>query len=106
MTRVNKRIQLSCEQDEASLLGGVIRSYADAAFPPGGSTCAQASREALHGTGDEIEKYAANGGALVSRRQQRLLRSAVSWYFSEVENSPEQEQLLLRLLENEVEQPG
>lgn len=88
------------------MLGEVIRSYANAAFPPGGSTCAQASREALHSIGGEIENYAARGGALVSRRQQRLLRSTVSWYFSEVKNSPGQEQALLQLLDSKPDQPG
>jgi len=97
MARVDKRFQISCDQDTASLLGTVIRSYGDAAFPPGGSECAQASREALHGIAGNIENHAASDGALVSSRQRRLLRSAVSWYFNEVEVS-RQQQLLLELL--------
>lgn len=100
MVRVDKRFQIACDQDTAGLLGIVIRSYGDAAFPPGGSECAQASREALHGIAGNIENHAARDGALVSSRQRRLLRSAVSWYFSEVDASRRQEQTLLELLDN------
>lgn len=100
MARVDKRFQIACDQDVAVYLGMVIRSYGDAAFPPGGSECAQASREALHSIGGNIEDHAARDGALVSNRQRRLLRSAVNWYFGEVEISPRQQQVLLELLDS------
>lgn len=100
MARVDKRFQIACDQDTASLLGIVIRSYGDAAFPPGGSVCAQASREALHSIGGNIEDHAARDGALVSSRQRRLLRSAMNWYFGEIEVIPRQQQVLLKLLDS------
>ena len=100
MARVDKRFQIVCDQDIAVLLATVIRSYGDAAFPPGGSECAQASREALHSIGGNIEDHAARNGALVSSRQRRLLRSAVNWYFDELEISPRQQQILLGLLDS------
>lgn len=100
MARADKRFQIICDQDAAGLLGIVIRCYGDAAFPPGGSECAQASREALHAIAGNIENHAAGNGALVSSRQTRLLRSAVSWYFHEVESSRQKERLLMGLLDN------
>lgn len=99
MARADKRFLIYCQQDMASLLGLVIRSYGNAAFPLGGSECSQASREALHSIGERIENHAAGDGAQVSRRQQRLLRSAVSWYCKEVEISAEREKTLLKLLD-------
>ncbi len=99
MARVDKRFQIACDQDIAILLSTVIRSYGDAAFPPGGSECAQASREAVHSIGGNIEDHAARDCALVSSRQRRLLRSAVNWYFGEVEISLRRQQVLLELLD-------
>jgi hypothetical protein len=65
-------------------LAQAIQAYAHAAFPPGGSECAQVSREALLDTARLCEQHA--GGKLaLNKRQLPQLRAAVSWYFSEVD---------------------
>ena len=73
-----------CETETANHLGEAIRAYARAAFPPGGSECAQVSHEALMDIASLC--IAHPGGELMLRkRQMPQIRAAVRWYFSEDE---------------------
>jgi hypothetical protein len=66
----------------ADALARAIAAYARAAFPDGGSACAQVSREALLDTAHGCELH--QGGELVLRRRQHAqLRAALRWYFAE-----------------------
>lgn len=80
------------------LLAQAIGTFAEAAYPPGASECAQVARESLLGTAATIAR--AVDAATVSARQRSLLKQAVTWYFAEV--SPQtpapQVQALLELL--------
>lgn len=61
-----------------------VRLYAEAAYPPGGSECAQVARESLLTAASSIhEQCAENGHAEVSRRLRVQLKSALD-YFAEV----------------------
>ena len=73
----------AANQDEAQLLAEAINSYALAAYPPGGSECAQVSRETLQESARTIASDAASEhGAQLRRRQRTQLKAAVKWYFS------------------------
>ena len=77
-----KSITLSCETEAAQHLAEAVRAYAHAAFPPGGSECAQVSREALLDTASHCDTHP--GGELALRkRQMPQIRAAVRWYFSD-----------------------
>lgn len=89
---------------QAAALSEALRGYADAAYPPGGSECAQVARETLRDSANVIDREASStDGASLRRRQRALIRSAVAWYFGDqgpggVEHSQE----LLRLLDDAV----
>lgn len=79
-----REVNVDCDPASAQRLAAVVRDFALAAYPPGGSDCAQAAREALLDTADRCANHA--GGDLpLPRRQLPQLRSAVAWYFSERE---------------------
>ena len=76
-----KTRELMCDGEQARALARVIHAYTDAAFPAGGSECAQVSRAALRETAAQCEAHA--GGTLsLRRRQLPLLRAAVHWAMS------------------------
>ncbi len=61
-----------------------VRLYAEAAYPPGGSECAQVARESLLSAASSIDEQCADTGyARVSRRLRTQLKSALE-YFTEV----------------------
>jgi len=75
-------VSVECDPATARHLAMVIRAFAHAAYPPGGSECAQAARQALLEIAGLCD---AHGGGKLSLRRRHLpqLRSAVAWYFSE-----------------------
>ncbi len=79
-----REVKVDCDQASAQRLAMVVRQFALAAYPPGGSDCGQAAREALLGTADRCATHP-GGDLLLPRRQLPQLRSAVAWYFSEQE---------------------
>lgn len=83
-------LRLSCGPRTCALLCEAIRGYAAAAFPAGGSECAQASRESLLTLAERFTAEQARDGVIELRTRQRaLLRSAVSGYFEQVVEAPE-----------------
>lgn len=87
-------------------LAEIIRVFAEAAYPQGGSDCAQVAREALLTTATQIET--ADGPATASVRQRPLLKQAVKWYCREVEGlcADQREQALLDLLRGQAVDDG
>lgn len=74
--------EVVCDPEQARALARVICAYVDAAFPEGGSECAQVSRATLLETAARCEQHA--GGPLgLRRRQMPVLRGAVRWALSE-----------------------
>jgi hypothetical protein len=65
------------------LLSEAIRSFAHAAYPPGGSDCAQVARETLMTTATHIQQ--GTGEVQVRTRQRVMLRQAVQWYCENLE---------------------
>jgi len=79
-----KTFTLDCPPDQASLLAEVLGVYAQAAYPTGGSECAQVARETLLESARTIAAAVAGGRPAELRRRQRShFKAAVSWYFSE-----------------------
>jgi hypothetical protein len=78
-----KTFTLHANADEAAHLAEALTAYAYAAFPPGGSECAQVSRETLLESARQIAGQAATAaGAQLRRRQRKVFKSALQWYFS------------------------
>jgi hypothetical protein len=77
-------VHVHCDPVSAQRLAAVVREFALAAYPPGGSDCAQAAREALLDTADRCANHT-GGNLSLPKRQLPQLRSAVAWYFSDRE---------------------
>jgi hypothetical protein len=96
---------MPCGAEHGALLCEALRGYAQAAFPPGGSACAEAARESLLEIAARLEReQAACGSITLKGRQKGTLRGAVRVYFNELSGLPEAEasrhrELLLGLLE-------
>jgi len=79
-----KTFSLRATPEEAAQLAGALTAYAHAAFPPGGSECAQVSRETLLESARQIAAQAGtDNGAQLRRRQRKVFKSALQWYFSD-----------------------
>ena len=93
-----KTVSVDCAAATARQLAQILRTFARAAYPEGGSDCAQVAREALNDAAATCQSH--GGGPLILR--QRLLpqlRAALHWYLSEhdvaqVESVQELESLL------------
>ena len=80
----SKTFKIRCTPGQAHALSEALRGYADAAYPPGGSECAQVARETLRDSAGVIERDASrNGGAALRRRQRTLIRSAIAWFYGD-----------------------
>ena len=93
-----RTLTLCCDGLTSDALAAAIRGFSDAAYPPGGSECAQAARAALLQTAAACEAHQ-GGNLMLRKRQLGLLRTSVRWYFSEdgpgdVESLPSLESLL------------
>lgn len=95
-----KTVSIPCDHHTAQQLGDAIRAYAQAAYPEGGSECAQVARAALLDAAESCGAHEA-GDLALRRRQLALLRACVRWYFSEegpgdVESGSQLRELLSR----------
>jgi len=77
-----KTVGIECDRQTAHLLGTAIRAYTQAAYPEGGSECAQVARAALLDAAAGCDAHE-TGDLLLRRRQLALLRACVRWFFSE-----------------------
>jgi hypothetical protein len=77
----DKHISIDATPEQLIELSRALRIYAEAAWPPGGSDCAQASRESLLGVADAIEQaqQSTPGRAEFSRRQKATFRAALEY---------------------------
>ena len=78
----DKSFAIAVSQSQAQKIAEAIAVYAHAAYPVGGSDCAQVSRDALLDTAKAFSSLEADGIVQVRKRQRRPLRAAVDWYFS------------------------
>ncbi|MGV6859113.1 MAG: hypothetical protein ACWA5X_09075 [bacterium] len=75
----------------------VIEHYVEAAYPPGGSQCAAATREAFMTLKEALKKNSLEGPPVyISTRQRPMLKSAVKWFYTE--SNQTHEPLFARLM--------
>ncbi len=78
----DKTFAIAVSQSQALKIAEAIEVYAHAAYPIGGSDCAQVSRDALLDSAKAFSSLEADGIVQVRKRQRRPLKAAVDWYFS------------------------
>ena len=93
-----RMLSFSCIDNACENLATVIKYYAHAAFPVGGSECAQATRESLLDMAQRLDMTVEQSFAL-NRRQVPMLKSAITWYFSEVKQDDLLKERLLKQLQ-------
>ena len=73
---------LSLDERTAVAIATAVYVYADAAYPPGGSECAQATNQSLK----QLAQAIGNSAEIpftYKKRQRAMLKAAVSWFYSE-----------------------
>ena len=86
-----KKLLINCSEDAKQQLCAAIRMYAEAAYPPGGSECAQVARETLMDAANSIEQqYAEHAQAEISGRLRSQLKLATE-FFAEMAESEGQD---------------
>ena len=92
-----RQLHFICTNHACEKLAKVLSTYAHAAFPIGGSECAQATRESLLDMANRMDNCVENTFT-INARQRPMLKSAINWYFTEVESNNElRDELLKRL---------
>ena len=105
----SRKITLHCDVAVKDILCAAIRDYAHAAYPEGGSDCAQVARYTLLELAAEIDAgiTAHNEHIAISRRPRAMLKAAIEYYFNRMDEgcgvtSIHQRQLLAGLLDEET----
>lgn len=84
----------------AGMMVAILNHYANVAYPIGGSDCAAASREALQSIATKIMTAQSEGEeAEISRRQRPVLKSAVTWFYTESEYASPNEAMYDELID-------
>ena len=104
-----RTLVLHCDNSIREILSRAIREFAHAAYPVGGSECAQVARYTLLNVADAIDAaIESNAGEVpVSRRIRPNLKAALDYHFdlidaASVHGSTRQRELFAGLLEGEV----
>ena len=104
----NARINIQCDIPVCNILCTAIRDYAYAAYPEGGSECAQVARYTLLELATQIETGIDHDAASVqiSRRPRAMVRAAIAWFYDRQDmeqggESVQQRARLLSLLQGE-----
>ncbi len=84
---VTTKINLQCDVQVRDIVCAAIRDYARAAYPEGGSDCAQVARSALLDLAAQIEAgiHAGSEAVLISRRPRAMVKAAFSWYYDRLD---------------------
>ena len=80
-----KELVLHCPLTVIELVYKAMHAYAQAAYPPGGSECAQSAREALLASAEKLlqEFDATTNTSKLSRRIRAHVKSAIEYYFEQ-----------------------
>lgn len=93
-----RQLKLQLDNNQRRVLTNAIQVYCDAAYPPGGSECAQAAREALLNILPQLQNLSPGDETVtISRRMRSHLKAAVN-YYCEQQHLPELQTTLLALL--------
>jgi hypothetical protein len=80
----SRKITLHCDVAIKALLCAAIRQYTDAAYPEGGSECAQVARYTLLELAAEIDAGITenNNSVEISKRPKAMMKAALEYYFN------------------------
>lgn len=83
MAKLKKNdIEIHCSAQVAAIFGDALERFAAAAYPEGGSECAQNARYLLQDTARRLRlELGGEGTSRVSRRTRATLRSALTYYY-------------------------
>jgi hypothetical protein len=100
---MSKVKSLSLDEATAVAIATAVFVYADAAYPPGGSECAQASNQSLKQLANAIHNSSRIPFSF-KKRQRPMLKAAIRWFYSadnplEHDASIQGETLIEKLLE-------
>jgi len=105
----SRTLVLHCDNSIREILSRAIREYAHAAYPEGGSECAQVARYTLLNVADDIDAaIESNAGELqVSRRLRTNMKAALDYHFDLIDaasghGSAAQRELFAGLLKGEA----
>ena len=87
--------ELTWDADDRGRWADVVRTYAETAFPPGGSPCSQASRESLLELAKRIG--IAEDHVEVSAGQRPMLKAALKWYFDQFPDDAARDRMMPRV---------
>jgi hypothetical protein len=103
------KINLQCDTAVRDILCMAIRDYACAAYPEGGSECAQVARYTLLELAQQIENgiREGNGAVLISRRPRAMVRASLEYYFDRIDQAQQgtslhQRELMIGLLKEQA----
>jgi hypothetical protein len=106
---MSKSLQLHCSRRVCELLADILRQYADAAYPKGGSECSQSARDSLLQSVEQMLQSwdDASQSTRVSKRLRVPLKSAIKFYAQRLAEEEElsasyREACLLTVLKGEV----
>lgn len=104
-----RKITLHCDVAVSDIVCTAIREYAHAAFPEGGSECAQVARYTLLELAAEIDAGITEHSQTVqiSKRPRAMVKAAFEYYFNRMDavqgmTSSRQRQLFAELLEEKT----
>ena len=77
-----KKLTLHCTQSMCGLLSDILRQYADAAYPRGGSECSQSARESLLSSAEALVAgwQPDTQSTTMSRRLRVMAKAAVEYH--------------------------
>ncbi len=98
------KLTLACDGMIGTILCTAIREYAHAAYPPGGSDCAQVARYTLLELANQIEAGSIGAGGVVeiSRRPRAMIRAAVQYHFDRADAEHDAVSMHQRVLFDEL----
>jgi len=85
---VKKSQGILLDRQVAEQIAQAISSYAYAAYPPGGSECAQASHQSLLDIADKVYQSSFGAELILKKRQLPMVKSAINWFYSDDNDHP------------------
>ena len=84
-----KKITLHCDVPVRDIICSAIREYAHAAYPEGGSECAQVARYTLLELAEQINAGISDESHSVeiSRRPRAMVKAAIEYYFNRLDEA-------------------
>lgn len=100
----SRKISLSCDVTVKNILCTAIREYAYAAYPEGGSECAQVARYTLLELAADIDAGISgdNETVEVSKRPRAMVQAALEYYFNRADEAHGSDSRQQRVLFNSL----